>query len=113
MNEYKDAFEQFSEMYDDVQEAFDNDEIALEEDFSNFLDNEGLELLVSLDECLNIECLEFVLERQAYTSFFNGNIQQFKEQYSELCPVDFIEYLEQYQEQSEQLKILKYIAKHV
>lgn len=114
MNEYNEAFNDFCSMSDkDVTEWFNNDEVESEEAFSNYLDSEGLELLVSLEDCINGEDLTYILECQAYESFINGNFEQFKKQYSELCPVDFQSCIEHYCSEALQLKVCKWLLVHL
>ena len=122
-NEYQQAFESFelsfepmdtshsgvSSFADTLQDWLDQDETEAEEAFANYLDSESLELLVTLEDCLNGIDLGFVLEEQAHDSFVNGQFEQFKSQYRNLCPVDFQTYMEQNIDDKEQLKILKWL----
>jgi|TARA_A100001518_G_C1227290_1_gene80741 hypothetical protein len=122
-NEYQTAFNDFVNGFDGieikhsgysgfastVQEWFEFDEVEAEESFSNYLDSEGLELLVSLEDCLNDTDLTYVLEEQCYDNFISGNKQDFIEEYSNICPVDFETYIEQNLTDADQLKICKYI----
>lgn len=114
MNEYKQAYDNFCNSIEtDVSEWLDNDRVEAEEAFANYLDSEGLELLVSLEDCANGEDLQYTLECQAYESFINGNFEQFKEQYAELCPVDFQSCIEYYCSEALQLKVCKWLLIHL
>lgn len=122
-NEYLNAFNEFDNSIEELelsntggngvansaQEYYDLDEDGAEESWSNFLDSEGLEIIVSLEDCLNGDDLTFVLENEAHDSYVNGQFSQFKEQYLNLCPVEFETYIEQTLTDSDQLKICKYI----
>lgn len=110
MNEYKQAYNDFCDSIEnDVYDWLYSDEVEAEEAFSYYLDSEGLELLVSLEDCINGEDLQYTLECQAYESFINGNFEQFKKQYSELRPVDFQSFIEYYCSEALQLKVCKWL----
>lgn len=122
-NEYLNAFNEFNNSIEELelnntggngvansaQEYYDLDEAGAEESWSNFLDSEGLEIIISLEDCLNGDDLAFVLENEAHDSYVNGQFSQFKKQYASLCPVEFETYIEQTLTESDQLKICKYI----
>lgn len=122
-NEYLNAFNEFDNsidglelnntggngIADSAQEYYDIDESGAEEAWSNFLDSECLEIVISLEDCLNGVDMVHVLENEAHDSFINGQFSQFKEQYSKLYPAEFETYIEQTLSESDQLKICKYI----
>lgn len=89
---------------DSAQEFYDADETAAEEDFSNFLDAMNLELLVSLEDCLRGEDLEFILEDQIVDSFING---QFMELYNKLDDkAAFLEYADDKELEAAMLRLI-------
>lgn len=122
-NEYQQAFNEFEELFEprdtshsgvpsfanSLHEWFDQDATEAEEAFANYLDSEGLELLVTLEECIYGKDLTFILEEQAHDSYVNGQFKQFKKQYSNLSPIEFETYIEQNLNTEDQLKICKWL----
>ena len=130
MNEYNEAYNAFSEQYSggvtlcahsgvngqpetvvhNAKELFEHDEDLANEDFSNFLDSEGLEILVSLDDCFNND-LTYILENQILDSFTNGQRKQVVNQLNNLDDVtDFFDFLEGEQQE---IEILRYLVREV
>lgn len=121
MNEYTSAFESFNNSLSEGQTIcngeditiysaksfYEIDEVLAEESFYDHLDSEGLELLVSLEDCLNSDVSE-VLENQIVDSFINGQKKQAIKQLENLnFPFDFILWLEG---NSQELEILRTLA---
>lgn len=129
-NEYKNLFEQFESTVEEgidlglvpfvgnvtvssVREYYDADEVACEEAWSNLMDSESLDPLVTIEDILNGEDLLHVAERQAYDSFVNGQFKQFKNQIEEFDDMDdFLDYLETYHEEGMELKILRWLVRN-
>ncbi|ENN6469941.1 hypothetical protein AB9X29_003742 [Vibrio vulnificus] len=126
-NEFKSAFENFEASLEDgkeiknsnykgivttVSEYFDVDEADCEESWSNFLDCEGLPLVVCIEDILNGKDLQFVLEEEAEKSFINGQFKQMLEQLEKLNDYDsFVDYLEQNSEK--EVEILRCLVRRL
>lgn len=122
MNEFSDAFHNFEANIEEeplnldghsgcsgtiattAREFYDHDEIAAEEAFSNFLDSEDLDQLVSLEDALNGDDLTSVLEDQAVESFINGQFRQFVSQFENLDTDDFLTHIEGNEKELEMLR---------
>lgn len=95
-----------------VREYYEADEIACEQHWHNYLDSEGLELLITIEDILNGEGTSDLLEVQVLGSFTNGQFKQFREQFDNLDDKEeFIDWLID-AGAPDQVKILRAIALH-
>ena len=124
--DYVDAFESFNSMLEEGQEVqhsaqdritvdcaqsfYNADETDAEESFSTHLDSEGLELIFSLEECLdnrnNLKSfVRSYLFNRIEESFINGNKKQ---AYNQLTDLDCIE-IDDFIDECENISLIKYL----
>lgn len=123
-NEYLNAWENFNSLVEEgltlsfgerkvkvhsVNEYFEEDEVACEEQWANIQSDNGLSCVISAEDALNGEDLIHVLERQAEDSFISETFDDFGERIQELNLEDFLDYLEKFS--THELQILRHMVR--